>query len=141
MSQRPPEAPSGPTRPLRYPALWRAIGWLMLAVITVAMAMPAPEVELAIDHADKWVHVLAFATLGAWTAQIYPPSAALLWRGLGLLAFAASTELMQAVIPWRNADSGDLIADAIGVALGLALAFGPSGLGLLRFEALLGQSR
>jgi VanZ family protein len=113
----------------------------MLVTIAVAMAMPTPEVELAIDNADKWVHVLSFAVLGGWTAQLYPPSPALLWRGLGLIAFAASTELMQALIPWRSADWGDLIADAIGVVLGLALAFGPSGRALLRVERVLGKPR
>ncbi|MGQ0801920.1 MAG: VanZ family protein [Pseudomarimonas sp.] len=137
MSPEVPNTTDGAMRPLRHPTLWRGIGWLMLAVITVAMAMPAPEVDLAIDHADKWVHVFAFAVLGGWSAQLYPPSPALVRRGLGLLAFAAGTELMQAIIPWRSADWGDLTADAFGVGLGLLLAFGPAGRGLLRVERLL----
>jgi hypothetical protein len=107
-------------RPLRYPILWLAIGWLILAVIVVAMAVPTPQVYVPINNADKWVHVIAFATLAGWTAQIYRPSATLAWRGLGLLAFAGSTELMQAMIPWRSADWGDFFADAFGVVLGLA---------------------
>ncbi len=128
-------------RPLRYPTLWLSIGWLMLVVIAIAMAVPTPNVDVAIDYADKWVHVLAFATLAGWTAQIYRPSPALAWRGLGLLAFAAATELMQAIIPWRSGDWGDFIADALGVALGLALAYGPGGRGLLRVEKLMASAR
>ena len=124
-------------RPLLYPTLWHAVGWLLLAVIAIAMAIPTPNMELAINHADKWTHVLVFATLAGWTAQLYPPSAALAWRGLGLLAFAAATELMQAMLPWRSGDWGDLIADACGVALGLMLAFGKGGRALLHAERVL----
>lgn len=126
-------------RPLRYPTLWTAAGWAMLALITAAMAIPTPNVDLAIDNADKWVHVVAFAILGGWAAQLYPPSPALLWRGFGLLVFAAATELMQAIIPWRSADLNDLLADACGLALGLALAFGPTGRGLQRVEKVFGE--
>ncbi len=127
-------------RPLRYATLWRGVGWLMLLAITIAMAMPAPSLDIELENADKWVHVLAFGVLGGWAAQLYPPSPALALRGLGLLAFAAATELMQAIIPWRSADWGDLTADAIGVALGLMLTFGPAGRALLRTEQLLRRS-
>jgi VanZ family protein len=113
----------------------------MLVVVVVMMAIPPPQVELAVDHADKWVHVLTFAALGAWSAQLYPPSTALAWRGAGLLAFAASTELMQVIIPFRSGDWGDLMADAAGLAMGLSLAFGRGGRALLGLERLLLGSR
>jgi len=121
-------------RPLRHATLWRAVGWLMLLSIAIAMALPTPAVDIELENADKWVHVFAFGILGGWTAQLYPFSRALLWRALGLLAFAAGTELMQVLIPWRSGDVADLAADAVGIALGISLALTPVGLTLQASE-------
>lgn len=121
------QQPEAAQRSLRYMALWRALGWLMIATLVVIMAVPTPATSLQIDYADKLVHVAAFGVLGAWTSQLYRPSAALAWRGVGLIGFGALTELMQVVIPWRSGDLLDLLANAVGVALGLALAPTPLG--------------
>ena len=66
---------------------------------------------------DKVVHALIFLVLtlaGRWAAV---PWVAL---GIGLTAYAAVTEILQAVLPIeRQGDVRDLVADAIGVAVGL----------------------
>lgn len=121
-------------RPLRHQRLWRAIGWTMLALVTLAMAIPTPQVDVPVDYADKWVHVVAFFILAAWTAQLHPPSPALWWRGLALVAYGIGTEAMQALLPWRSADWADVMANALGVGLGLAVAWSPLGRALQRLE-------
>jgi len=118
--------PNSARYPLRLFGLWRGLGWLMLAIIVVLMAMPTPKLDVQVAFADKWVHIAAFAWLAAWLAQLYRPSRDLWLRGLGLIAFAAGTELMQAVIPWRSGDLMDWMADVIGVLLGLLVALTPA---------------
>lgn len=124
-------------RELRLPLLWRALGWLMLVGLVVIMAMPTPAVDINLKRPDLYIHVLVFALLGGWTAQIYRRAAPLLWRGLGLIAFGMSTEVMQALIPWRSADWDDVLANSLGVALGLAIAPTPLGRIVQRIESWL----
>ena len=113
-------------RPLRFTKIWRAIGWLMLAVVAIAMALPAPQVDLNVEQGDKWVHLMAFAVVAVWWTQLYRPSPTLARCAFGLLLFAAGTELMQAAIPWRSADPIDLLADAAGIALGMLVSLTPA---------------
>lgn len=71
-------------------------------------------------NADKLIHFGLFALCGALVARAW-----LLKVGgwlplyLSLLAFGVLTELLQYPIPGRNADFWDLVADGLGVALGL----------------------
>ncbi|MCK7592908.1 VanZ family protein [Lysobacter sp. CAU 1642] len=44
---------------------------------------------------------------------------AVLW----LLCFGALVEATQALLPWRSAEIGDLLANALGTTLGTLLAF------------------
>ena len=70
---------------------------------------------------DKAGHLLTFAALalsGRWAGV---PVLALLG---GLTAYAAATEVLQAVLPInRHGDPRDLLADIVGVLLGLALSW------------------
>ena len=59
----------------------------------------------------------------------------------GLLVFAATTELMQVMIPWRSGDWLDLFADTLGVGLGLAIAATPLGRVLQWIEGLMAGAR
>jgi len=69
---------------------------------------------------DKVVHALIFAVLtvsGRWAAVPSLPLA------VGLAAYAAVTEILQAVLPIdRHGDVRDLVADVCGVAVGLLLS-------------------
>jgi VanZ family protein len=74
-------------------------------------------------HADKITHAALFAACGyclvmGWltrTAQLLP-------LYLALLVLGGGTEWLQAQIPGRGADAWDLVADAVGAALGITLA-------------------
>jgi len=106
----------------------------MLCMVAAAMVLPAPQVELDISYADKWVHVLTFSVLGSYAAQLYPPSTALAKQGLALFLFGLATEAIQLAIPWRSGDAADLLADATGLVAGLSVAFTPFGRALLWLE-------
>ena len=103
--------------------VWRVALVLLLCVITVLALTPTPPREADFGW-DKLNHVAAFAAL-AVTASL---GFARAWArvGVSLLAYGALIEVVQAFIPNRSADWDDLLADAIGIALGLALAAGAS---------------
>jgi VanZ family protein len=101
---------------------WRwALGLLVVAVGYLALTPHPPE---GIDTGwDKLNHVLAFMAL-AFCAGLSAP-ASLSARRLsmcGLLAYGALIEVLQLYVPGRSSEWGDLLADAIGIALGAAIA-------------------
>lgn len=106
-------------------ALQRAGFWALAACVAVLSLVPGSSLP---DQGpfllwDKAQHALGFAALAAWGLLAYPQRP---WQVLlGLLAFGAAIELAQACTPWRQADARDWLADAVGVALGAALAWRP----------------
>src|SRR5689334_11771006 len=56
--------------PLRHLRFWQAIGFALIAFVIYESLTPHP-VEVPLEQGDKYGHVLAYATLMAWFAQIY----------------------------------------------------------------------
>lgn len=85
------------------------------------MLVPAPP-SVADTGWDKLNHVLAFAgpMFAGLAAQGRPGRRAAMRLALGLLAWGAALELLQAQLPPRSGDPADWLADAVGVALGAA---------------------
>ena len=67
---------------------------------------------------DKLLHVGAFATL-AWTGYLGYPNR-LLIIAVGLVGFGAGIEIVQAYVPARSTEFADLLADVVGIIIGLA---------------------
>ena len=98
----------------------RTVFAILLAVSLVMFLTPRDDVPQG-GPDDKVVHALIFVVLavaGRWAAV---PWVSL---GIGLAAYAASTEILQAVLPiQREGDVRDLVADLAGVAVGLLLSW------------------
>jgi hypothetical protein len=108
-------------RPLRYFGLWCAVGRFLIAASLLIALMPAPKVIGSVAFGDKIGHLAAFAALMLWYAQLYAGRDR--WRcALSLVGFGALIELLQALVPYRSADGWDLLADAVGVGVGVLLA-------------------
>jgi len=76
-------------------------------------------------HIDKLLHFSAFVWLAISAALALIPGRRSAWRVVaGLLAYGAFIEIVQAFIPGRDASLLDLLADAAGIAAGLALVAG-----------------
>jgi len=103
--------------------LWRALLALLLAVITWLALSPAPPktVDLGWDKAN---HSLAFASLAfsaVWALWQRPRQWPLLF--IALLAYGVGIEIAQSFLPPRQADWHDVVADGVGIALGLLAAW------------------
>ena len=113
--------------------MWRALlqsrmfklgFWALLLGVAVLSLLPGEYLPPQTANIwDKAQHASAFTVLGAWGLLVYPrrPWGVL----LGLLAFGGAIELAQASTTWRFGDWQDWLADAVGLALGGALAWWP----------------
>jgi VanZ family protein len=103
--------------------LWRYVLTVLLAVISwlALSAAPPKTVDLGWDKAN---HTLAFASLAfsaVWALWQQPRQ----WPRLviALLAYGIGIEVAQSFLPPREADWHDVVADSVGIALGLLAAW------------------
>jgi VanZ family protein len=102
-------------------AFWRATLMLLLGLLSWLALTPAPPPEAGLLW-DKLNHLSAFASLAV--------AGFLAFRGrwwqvaLGLLAYGGLIEILQTFTPTRVGEWEDLLADAVGIVLGLLLAAG-----------------
>jgi VanZ family protein len=102
--------------------VWRLVLALLLGTISYLALSPAPPPSMDMGW-DKLNHLAAFGTL-AFSAfySLDSPKARWLYAPLALLGYGVLIELLQSQLPPRSADARDVLADALGIALGLAVA-------------------
>ena len=79
--------------------------------------------DLGVEHLDKLAHIceyLVFAWLlvQAVRASQAPASAYVLWAWILAFSDGLLMEVIQFMLPWREASWGDVLANALGAALG-----------------------
>lgn len=102
--------------------LWRVVLAVLLVAITWLALAPKPPDGVSTGW-DKSNHALAFAALafaGVWA--LWPRPRQWLWLVAALLAYGGAIEVAQGFLPPRSADWVDLLADGIGIAIGLLAA-------------------
>jgi VanZ family protein len=102
--------------------LWHALLILLLLVISYLALSPAPPKTLDSGW-DKLNHLAAFGCL-AFCAFYGADHARGRWllAPLALLGYGVLIELLQSQLPPRSADAADVLADAMGIGLGLLCA-------------------
>jgi VanZ family protein len=103
---------------------WRlALVVLMVAVSYLALS-PKPPAGVDLGW-DKLNHMTAFTALGFCALLGFGTTRrALLAASCGLLAFGGLIEVLQLAAPGRSSEWGDLLADAVGIAVGMAIGGG-----------------
>jgi len=116
---------------LQYPKLWRLASFAGLGVVLTGTLIPPhwlwpDDPRSAFSVSDKWLHGMTFAFLAVWFSGQYARSS--YWRiALGLIAFGLLIEVLQRAVSYRSAESGDMLADAIGIGAGLLIAMAGAG--------------
>ena len=115
------------SRALAHLHWWKRIGWALIAlVIVLSLVAPLPLPAIGpVGWRDKASHLLAYAALAFWYAQLLPPGRALLVCALALVALGGVLECLQGLTPDRLPEWRDFIANTLGVVLGAASAFTP----------------
>ena len=99
--------------------LWQALFALLFIVISYLALSHAPPAGISTGW-DKANHGLAFASLAFCGHMAGARRGWLLF--MALLAYGGAIELLQMHIPNRDGDWHDLLADGVGIALGLLVS-------------------
>src|SRR4029079_4971886 len=97
--------------------LWVGIGWFGVVLLIYLPLTPQPR-EIPIEQGDKFGHAFAYATLMYWWAQLLRAARERMGLAAALLARGISIEYVQGWTGWRTFDYYDMLADAVGIALG-----------------------
>lgn len=101
---------------------WRIGFWTVVLAVLVLSLLPVDYLpEQATTVWDKAQHAFGFAVLTVLGLWAYPSRARLVLPGL--LMLGALIELAQGATGWRHGDWQDVLANAVGVALGALLGF------------------
>ena len=122
-------------KPLRHPRRWLTLWWLAIVMTIVVCLVPGPDLPQTPPGGDKIEHFLAYFLLAAAAVQLYATQRALWIVAAGLVALGIAIELVQgAFTTTRAMDAWDAVADALGVAAGMAIAWTPLRNVLLRID-------
>ena len=124
---------------LRYRKLWLSIGFALVILVTY-LSLTTRPIDLGRIDEIKVGHFIAYFVLMLWFAQLYRP-----WRTrLGIAAAFAlmgvGLEYTQGLTSYRSFAYADMMDNAIGVAVGLAMASTPAGRALARIERWMGNT-
>ena len=126
--------------PLRFARRWHITSAALLILVLASMLMPAiwylsdlREFARWFANVDKWFHGVTFTFLAVWFSGQYRPGS--YWRiAIGLILFGVLIEICQRMVTYRSAELFDLVADAGGIVVGLAIATAGMGGWSLRME-------
>lgn len=92
-----------------------AVRWAALVAMAALLAFGSLTPSLAppsAQHADLWLHGLAYGSLTAVAVALFRRLA---FCALGVFAYSAILEGLQALVPGRHPSWLDVVANAVGV--------------------------
>ncbi|NNJ25309.1 hypothetical protein LzC2_13790 [Planctomycetes bacterium LzC2] len=112
---------------LRRALPWMGAGYLIAAFTVTHLPIP-PGTAKGLPHVDKLVHAAIFAgmslLIAAWrTTRFDSIRRAAVIAFLFCLLYGAADEFTQSFLASRSSDWWDLLADAVGAAIGIAAFF------------------
>ncbi len=120
--------------------LWLGAGWLGVAVVTYFSLVPNPP-AIDFEGGDKVQHLVAYASLMLWFAQVLTDRAKRRGTALLLVALGIALELAQGLVGYRSLSFVDMAANTGGVALGWLAAPPRLPNAFARVSTVLGRAR
>jgi len=85
-----------------------------MVVTVIFLSLVRLEVDLS-EGKDKWSHFIAYGAQMFWFCLLYDRQ----WRlAAAFLAMGTGLEVLQGLTGFRSYDTGDMLANAVGVMLG-----------------------
>jgi len=104
----------------------------MVASIVVLSLIPV-EVDLG-ENRDKLAHAAAYGGLSFWFGMIFGGRGLQLGIAVAFAVMGAALEFLQGLTGYRSFEIADMVANAVGAALGWCLLQTPLKFGLARAE-------
>jgi uncharacterized protein YfiM (DUF2279 family) len=103
----------------RFAHIWFLLGWGMVLTVFVLSLVPI-DVDLG-RGSDKLEHFFAYAVLSFWFGLLHHRRRGQLGFTLGFIGMGVVIEFLQGLTDYRDFEIADMVADAIGAFVGLAL--------------------
>jgi hypothetical protein len=110
-------------RPYHYRRIWLLLGWSMVAAVVVLSLIPV-DVDLG-ENRDKLAHFIAYGSLSFWFGMLFDGRGRQLRMAIAFAAMGVALEFLQGLTGYRSFEVADMIANAVGAALGWGLAQTP----------------
>jgi len=107
-----------------------------MVVAVVVLSLIPVEVDLG-EGRDKLAHFLAYASLSFWFGMLSNGRARQLRIAIAFAAMGVALEFLQGMTDYRTFEIADMVANAVGAALGWGLAQTPLRNGLEWAERLI----
>ena len=120
----------------RHRRVWLLLGWGMVFSVIVLSLIPVEDVDLG-EGRDKIAHLVAYGSLAFWFALLFKGRARQLGIAIAFAAMGVAIEFLQGMTDYRSFEVADMVANAVGAALGWGLAQTPLGNALDWAERLL----
>ena len=104
--------------------LWIACGLGFVLLVAFLSLTPEP-IDLCQPEGLKIDHMLAYGWLMIWFGQIYRTTGRRLLLAAAFCSLGIALEYLQGMTGYRRFEYSDMLFNAAGTALGLALAYTP----------------
>ena len=108
---------------MRWRPLWVALGWALVGAI-VWLSLTTAPVRIDVAQGDKLGHFTGYGTLMFWFCQLYARRDVRAAYAGGFALMGVALEFAQGALGYRTFEGFDMIANALGVLLGWAVALG-----------------
>ena len=93
------------------------MGALLIGFVLYESFTTVP-IEVPLAGGDKYGHILAYATLMFWFAQIYPGRRRRIEWAFAFVVMGIAIEFLQGLTDYRSFEIADMVAGAVGVCVG-----------------------
>ena len=93
----------------------------MLVMVAIASLIPVPDVGVG----DKFAHVATYIILAGWFSLLGRNPRHLLWTFAGLTVYGCLIEVLQGMTGYRTTEWGDVVANSLGLLVGILFYFSP----------------
>lgn len=114
----------GNAMPLRFRRCWIICGLGFVLLVIYLSLTPDPP-DLGAPEGLKIGHLVAYGWLMIWFGQIYRTTGQRLFLAAAFCALGIALEYLQGMTDYRGFEYSDMLINATGVTLGLALATTP----------------
>lgn len=101
--------------------LWAVLGWALVIGVATGSLLPGPLVSKVMHYNDKIVHASSYFVLMVWFGGLYPRHKHVR-IAVALLGLGVALDVLQGLTQTRSLDVYDIVANTVGLTLGLALS-------------------